>query len=116
MNFTDELLEICAEAVHKAYCDYHIKNKGKEYWTKGDYSLLDEPTKQIDRETVNAVFAAIKANRLEAEVDVTLADKREIKLQEHKIEIAKIWGFNDIIYYAQKRIDDLNAKLSKRSD
>lgn len=54
-----DVLELCAEAVHKAYCSYHLKNKGKEYWTKGDYSLLDEPTKQIDRETVKAVFAIL---------------------------------------------------------
>ena len=65
MEFTNELLEKCAEAVHKAYCNYHLQNKGVEYWTKGDYSLLDEPTKQIDRETVKAVFATIKANPLE---------------------------------------------------
>lgn len=54
------LLERCAEAVHKAYCDYHLKNKGVEYWTKGDYSLLDEPTKQIDRETVKAVLDILR--------------------------------------------------------
>lgn len=51
-----ELIEKCAEAVHKAYCKYYLKNKGVEYWTKGDYSLLDEATKQIDRETVKAVL------------------------------------------------------------
>ena len=55
-----DLLERCSEAVHKAYCDYHLKNKGVEYWTKGDYSLLDEPTKQIDRETVKAVFDVLR--------------------------------------------------------
>lgn len=51
-----EVMEVLAEAVHKAYCQYYLKNKGKEYWTKGDYSLLDESTKQIDRETVQAVI------------------------------------------------------------
>jgi len=59
MQFTNELLEKCAEAVHKAYCAYYLKNKGEEYWTKGDYFLLDEPTKQIDRETVKAVFEVL---------------------------------------------------------
>jgi len=68
MEFTNEILEKCAEAVHKAYCNYHLRNKGTEYWTKGDYSLLDEPTKQIDRETVKAVFATIKANPVENRV------------------------------------------------
>ena len=62
MIFTDELLEKCSEAVHKAYCAYHLKNKGEVYWTKGDYKLLDERTKQIDRETVIAVFKVLKEN------------------------------------------------------
>lgn len=66
MEFTDKLLEKCAEAVHKAYCNYLLQNKGVEYWTKGNYNLLDEPTKQIDRETVKAVFETIKANPLDA--------------------------------------------------
>jgi hypothetical protein len=55
-----DLLERCAEAVHKAYCAYYLKSKGVDYWTKGNYLLLDEPTKQIDRETVKAVFDVLK--------------------------------------------------------
>ena len=62
VEFTDILLEKCAEAVHKAYCKYHLKNKGTEYWTKGDYTLLDEKTKQIDRETVKAFFKVLENN------------------------------------------------------
>lgn len=58
----NELIEKCSEAVHKAYCNYHLINKGFEYWTKGDYYLLDEKTKQIDRETVKAVFKILKEN------------------------------------------------------
>lgn len=54
-----ELLEKCAEAVHKAYCRYYEETKGKEYWTKGDYNLLDGPTKQIDRETAKAVYEVL---------------------------------------------------------
>jgi len=53
----DDLVEMCAEAVHKAYCDYYKINHGEEYWTRGDYNLLDETTKQIDRETVKAVLS-----------------------------------------------------------
>ena len=52
-------MEVLAEAVHKAYCAYYAKNNYEEYWTKGDYTLLDEETKQIDRETVKAVLSAI---------------------------------------------------------
>jgi len=60
-------MEKLADAVHKAYCAYYLKNKGKEYWTKGDYSLLDEPTKQIDRETVKAVMEALNGKEEECE-------------------------------------------------
>ncbi len=52
-----ELIERCAEAVHKAYCVIHEKREGVPYWTNGDYSLLDESTKEIDRYTVRAVLA-----------------------------------------------------------
>ncbi len=54
----DEVLERLAEAVHKAYCVHYKKMHGKEYWTKGDYSLLDDETKEYDRVTVRAVFLA----------------------------------------------------------
>jgi len=60
VEFTEELLEQCAEAVHQAYCSYYLKSKGVEYWTKGNYSLLNDPTKQIDRETVKAVFEVLE--------------------------------------------------------
>ena len=52
-------MEPLAEAVHQGYCSYYAVNHGQEYWTKGDYTLLDEETKQIDRETVKAVLSAI---------------------------------------------------------
>jgi hypothetical protein len=53
-------IEHLAEAVHRAYCRYYQEtHDGKEYWTNGDYSLLDETTKEIDRQTVKAVFMAM---------------------------------------------------------
>ena len=55
----DRKIEKLAEIVHKAYCQQYKKTHGKEYWTKGDYSLLDEATKEYDRVTVRAVFGVI---------------------------------------------------------
>ena len=49
------MMERLAEAVHRAYCDNVKQRTGKDYWTCGDYSLLDEEIKQIDRDTVSAV-------------------------------------------------------------
>ena len=52
--------EVLAEKVHKAYCEYYKKSHGKEYWTKGDYSLLKEEVKLADRYTVRAVIFEVK--------------------------------------------------------
>lgn len=52
-------MEKLAEAVHKAYCKHYEKTHGKPYWTNGDYALLDEETKEIDRETVRAVLRTL---------------------------------------------------------
>jgi hypothetical protein len=53
-------IEKIASAVHVAYCDDYLKRKGIPYWTNGDYSLLNEETKEIDRATVRAVLRALK--------------------------------------------------------
>ena len=60
----DDLERIC-EQVHKAYCKYHIEQKGTEYWTKGDYSKLNEEGKEYDRRTVRAVLAELRQKAVE---------------------------------------------------
>lgn len=45
-------IEKLAEEVHKIYCAQYLKDHGKPYWTEGDYSKLDEKTKQYDRNIV----------------------------------------------------------------
>lgn len=45
---------MCAK-VHQAYCEKYKKKHGKTYWTGGDYSKLDEETKDFDRATAQAV-------------------------------------------------------------
>jgi len=52
-------IEPICEKVHQAYCQYQLDHGKKEYWTKGDYSKLDDSTKEIDRYTVRAVIKAI---------------------------------------------------------
>ena len=49
-------MELLAAAVHDAYCRCYVKTHSEQYWTNGDYKLLDEETKEIDRETVRAVL------------------------------------------------------------
>ncbi len=51
--------EKLAEIVHKAYCKEYERQKGEPYWTNGDYSLLDEDTKEFDRATADAIGEAV---------------------------------------------------------
>ena len=60
-------IEIVCASVHKAYCDNRITQGKEPYWTKGDYNLLDEAAKGIDRATVFAVLEAVKFDELQAE-------------------------------------------------
>lgn len=53
-------VERLAEQVHKAYCDNYEKRTGEPYWTEGDYSKLDEESKEIDRVTALAVVKALR--------------------------------------------------------
>ena len=52
-------LEKIAAEVHKAYCDNYLERKGKPYHTGGDFNLLDDETKEIDRATVRAVLQQV---------------------------------------------------------
>lgn len=56
IKFENIDIEKIAERVHKAYCEEYKKQKGKDYWTKGDYLKLTEKTKDYDRKTVKAVL------------------------------------------------------------
>jgi hypothetical protein len=44
----DEIEELSAQ-IHLVYCAYYLKRHGVTYWTKGNYDLLDEETKEADR-------------------------------------------------------------------
>ena len=47
---TDQRIEETSAEIHKCYCRAYERRFGKPYWTNGDYSKLDEPTKDYDRE------------------------------------------------------------------
>ena len=59
VDINEATLEKCSEAVHKSYCEDYKLRHGKDYWTKGNYSLLNERTKDIDRKTARAVLCTI---------------------------------------------------------
>ena len=45
----DKKVEELSAIIHSLYCKQYEKANGKEYWTRGHYILLDEPTKEFDR-------------------------------------------------------------------
>lgn len=51
-----EFLELLAETVHKSYCEDYQQKNGKTHWTNGDYSLLEEATKDTNRKIIIAVL------------------------------------------------------------
>ena len=50
-------IEIISAEIHKCYCRAYERRFCKPYWTNGDYSKLDEPTKDYDREMAAWVIA-----------------------------------------------------------
>lgn len=49
METNRETLETLSEKIHHLYCEQYFADNGKYYWTEGDYSKLDERTKEYDR-------------------------------------------------------------------
>ena len=58
--------------IHKCYCRAYERRFGKAYWTGGDYSKLDEETKDYDREMADYLIAREQA--LLAEIAKPLKD------------------------------------------
>ena len=87
MNLEEQL----SEAVHKAYCQYCFDVKGEEYWTKGDYSLLDDDAKEADRYTVRAVLKELEIDveRVESIIGDKLNKTDDFFNKELAQEIAK---------------------------
>lgn len=98
MEKNDFEMEHLCEQVHKAYCQYQLDHKGKEYWTKGDYSKLDDDAKEIDRYTVRAVLKAIKVwNKANPKPLQDLDEEKMVNLEELiKINIDFISNKNGI--------------------
>lgn len=107
---SDVMLEVLAEAVHKAYCKYHLDNKGEEYWTKGDYSLLDEATKQIDRETVIAVMIALGDYESDA---MTFGHAIEAMKQGKKVARSRWNGKGMFIYHVPAQTYETTTEIGK---
>jgi hypothetical protein len=45
----NQKIETLSREIHQLYCEEYKKQNGKDYWTKGNYDLLAEKTKEFDR-------------------------------------------------------------------
>ena len=93
-------IETIAEQVYKAYCQFKKDKDGEEYWTKGDYSLLDDKWKEADRYTVRAVLKVIKKR-----IEDRRATKQEIEvlLWGEQTDVTKLAGLLHDKYILIKR-------------
>ncbi len=71
-------LEELSEKIHKLYCEQYKKDNKKDYWTKGDYSKLDEKTKEYDRNIARFISNLLSKQKKELiEEFIKLADTLE---------------------------------------
>ena len=70
MSKLQETKEELSAKIHKIYCVQYEKDNGKPYWTNGDYSKLDEKTKQYDRNIADFIFSILQ------EIDDKIENKK----------------------------------------
>lgn len=58
----DERMEELSAEIHTLYCKQYEKDNGKPYWTNGDYTLLDERTKEYDRNIARWYLSRVPAD------------------------------------------------------
>lgn len=60
-----EETEALSEKIHHLYCAQYEKDHGEPYWTNGDYSKLDERTKEYDRNIARFIHHQLQKAREE---------------------------------------------------
>ena len=73
MKFDTKKIEKVSAEIHKCYCRVYKRRSGMPYWTNGDYSKLDESTKNYDRE-----MAVFHLKRIEQERKKALKEAAKI--------------------------------------
>lgn len=84
MNNKKESMEELSERIHHLYCEQYEKDNGKPYWTNGDYSKLDERTKEYDRNIARFVITELTAQKARIR---EIIQKRIEELQEEVLMI-----------------------------
>lgn len=126
MNADVRVEKLSAE-IHKCYCRAYERRFGKPYWTGGDYSVLEEATKDYDREMARFMLEALdlkdtKIAHLEGEVERLKVDPQERPMFLAEIEnLQRSLGISrlekcaaDEAALANRRIaDEANTRLNK---
>lgn len=118
MDNSELKIEDLSAEIHKCYCRYYLKRFGKEYHTNGDYSKLDEATKDADREMAKWVtknFHNITLAQILAALPEKINDKvqfiHEDSVEDTDIVIQSAESWNAAIDQAEKNLRELYEKI-----
>lgn len=105
-------IESLAAEIHGVYCRQYEKNHGKPYRTNGDYSQLDEPTKDYDRAFIRWHLARLE--ELEKENERLHLDPQERACYNETLAMAE----NDTLVARNriKELEDSCVKLTNEID
>ena len=107
-QFTHEADGIINDFTTGISTEKKFKDDILDLWIKVAKPQLELPIDEVSRFEQQVRQGVLSADEI-CEIE------KEIAVLELKVELAKEWAFLDIVYYSQKRIDDLNEKLSKFS-
>lgn len=98
-----EETEALSEKIHHLYCAQYEKDHGEPYWTNGDYSKLDERTKEYDRNIARFINHQLQKAREE------LLEE----MQAFTFEACPYEGTMMRTFIRSKRIEDLPTQVTE---
>ncbi len=107
-------IEELSADIHKIYCNQYKKNKGDDYWTKGDYSLLNESTKDYDRaiaEFINNKFGTPQCNCKDDILDRAINQEDILDIILDSKETIKTKDFGEITHIPFNKFKSLSINL-----
>lgn len=108
---TEDIEQLSIE-IHKLYCTQYEKDHGEPYWTKGDYSLLEERVKEYDRNIARFILARESSftEKVLGEIgeDVYPTFKLD-NVTEYTAEMLRFGGMNE----EKKRLREVITRLNK---
>ena len=84
-------IEDLAAQIHGIYCKYRKEVRGKPYWTGGDYSKLEEQTKEADRYMARFILERAEIAEGYAALEAKCAELKEL-LREGRDNLYIAWA------------------------